>query len=219
MTANKTTTAILISGRGTNMEALINAASDPEYPAKIELVVSSNPKAGGIEIARSKNIPVEVIDHKEFESREAFDNALNGALNNVNAELICNAGFMRLLTEKFVKDWHNRNLNIHPSLLPAFKGLNTHERAIASDVKISGCTVHFVRHEMDSGPIIAQAAVPVLPNDTPQTLKQRILKAEHKLYPKALKLLASGAIRVSGEHVQFSQEYEEQAALFSPFMT
>jgi len=216
MSIKKMPIALLISGHGTNMEALIRAAKAPDYPAEIVLVISNRPKAKGIELAKGYNIPVEVIDHKGFESREAFDEALNGALKNVNAQLVCNAGFKRLLTKGFVDDWHNRLLNIHPSLLPAFKGLHTHERAIEMDVKITGCSVHYVRFDMDSGPIIAQAAVPVLPNDTPETLRKKVLRAEHELYPKSLKLVASGRVRVSGERVLYSEAYEDQPALFSP---
>ncbi len=219
MSVKKTPTALLISGHGTNMEALIKAAKSPDYPAEIVLVISNRPKAKGIELAKGQNVPVEIIDHKSFESRESFDEALNGALKNVNAQLVCNAGFKRLLTKGFVEDWHNRLLNIHPSLLPAFKGLDTHERAIEKDVKITGCSVHYVRFDMDTGPIIAQAAVPVLPHDTPETLRKKVLKAEHELYPKSLKLVASGGVRVSGERVLFNETYEDQPALFSPLLT
>ena len=212
----KRITALLISGNGSNMRALINAAKDEDYPAEIALVISNRPKAKGIEFAKQNNIPVEVIDHTSFETRDAFDEALDGALKNVKAELVCNAGFKRLLGQEFVKNWHNRQLNIHPSLLPAFKGLHTHERALEKDVKITGCTVHFVRYDMDTGPIVAQAAVPIVPGDTAQDLEQRVLQAEHKLYPQALKWVASGAVRVVGEKVIFQDEFSCQEALFSP---
>lgn len=212
---DKTNTAILISGTGSNMEALIIAAQNPDYPAKISLVISNRPKAKGVETARNFGIKVEIIDHKSFETREAFDQALTNCLEAHNIDLVCNAGFMRLLTKEFVTHWHNRQLNIHPSLLPAFKGLNTHERALQADVKITGCTVHFVRNEMDSGPIIAQAAIPILPNDTALTLKQRVLEVEHQLYPEALKLVASGNIRVVNENALISKTYEAAAPLFS----
>ena len=212
----KRQTALLISGTGTNMQALINAAKADDYPAEICLVVSNRPKAKGIKIARQHNIPVEVIDHTRYESRDEFDAALDGALKNVHAELVCNAGFKRLLGKDFVQNWHNRQLNIHPSLLPAFKGLHTHERALAKDVKITGCSVHFVRHDMDSGPIIAQAAVPILPGDTAEGLGQRVLSAEHKLYPKALEWVASGAVRVVGEKVIFQDDFTANETLFAP---
>ena len=198
------------------MEALVNAAKAPDYPAEIVLVITNRPNAPGIDLARAQGVPVEVIDHKNFETREAFDDALNGALKNVNTELLCSAGFTRLLTKKFVQDWHNRQLNIHPSLLPAFKGLHTHERVLESDVKITGCSVHFVRYDMDTGPIIAQAAVPVMPDDTVETLGERVLQAEHQLYPQVLKGVASGNIRVAGERVIYTQKFQPSPALLSP---
>lgn len=207
---------ILISGRGSNMQTLIEAAKAADYPAEIALVISNRPKAKGIAYAEENNIPVKIIDHKSFETRAEFDNTLNEALNAENIELICNAGFKRLLGKEFVENWRNKQLNIHPSLLPAFKGLNTHERALEADVKIAGCTVHYVRFEMDEGPILAQAAVPVLPGDTPQTLGKRVLAAEHQIYPEALKKVASGEIRVVGDRVINKTESAEQPTLFSP---
>lgn len=198
------------------MQALIKAAQSPHYPAEITLVISNRPNAKGLEFAKENNIPSLVIDHKTFETRDEFDQALDTALAEADIELICNAGFMRLLGKDFVEKWRNKQLNIHPSLLPAFKGLNTHERALASDVKIAGCTVHFVRFEMDEGPIIAQAAVPVLPEDTPDTLAKRILKAEHEIYPEALRKVASGQIKMAGERLLDTSSGVEQAPLFSP---
>ena len=192
---------ILISGRGTNMRALIEACEAEDYPAEIVVVISNRPKAEGLKYAQSKNIPTIAIDHKQYDSREPFERALHQALTEARVELICNAGFMRLLTSEFVERWHNRQLNIHPSLLPAFKGLHTHERAIATGVKIAGCTVHIVRTEMDSGPIIAQSAVTVTAHDTAESLAIRVLEAEHKLYPHALRLMASGTARIVGERV------------------
>lgn len=216
MTAtSRTRTAILISGKGSNMEALINAASREDYPAKISLVISNRPKAGGLEIAKAKGIKTEVIDHKQFESRDEFDRALNACLEANQIELICNAGFMRLLTREFVEHWHNRQLNIHPSLLPAFKGLHTHERALEADAKITGCTVHFVRFDMDTGPIIAQAAVPILPGDTPEQVKARVQTAEHQLYPAALRLAASGRLRIVNERALIEGSPAEAPPLFS----
>ena len=156
-------TAILISGRGSNMSSLIAAAMAPDYPARIELVLSNRPDAGGLERARAADIETAVVDHKAFETREDFDAAMQAVLDEHNIELVCLAGFMRILTDGFIAQWSDRMINIHPSLLPSFKGLNTHKRVLDAGVRIAGCTVHVVRPEMDTGPIIAQAAVPVLP--------------------------------------------------------
>jgi len=208
---------ILISGRGSNMRALIEACEADDYPAEVVTVISNRPKALGLEYAQSKNIKTVAIDHKQYSSREPFERALHQALLDAKVDLICNAGFMRLLTSEFVDRWHNRQLNIHPSLLPAFKGLHTHERAIQSGVKITGCTVHIVRTEMDSGPIIAQAAVVVAPDDTAESLSERVLEAEHQLYPHALKLIASGEARIVGEHViPITNDSGTPGAIFSP---
>ena len=192
---------VLISGRGSNMSALIEACKKPSYPAEIILVISNRSEAAGLDIAAVAGIATRVIDHRKYPSREAFEANLDAALRAAKVEIICMAGFMRLLTKDFVEAWRDRQLNIHPSLLPAFKGLDTHERVIAAGMKISGCTVHFVRTEMDAGPIIAQAKIPVLPEDSPGDLAARVLEAEHKLYPQALKLVASGSARVEGERV------------------
>lgn len=192
---------VLISGRGSNMSALIEACKKPSYPAEIILVISNRSEAAGLDIAAVAGIATRVIDHRKYPSREAFEADLDAALRAAKVEIICMAGFMRLLTKGFVEAWRDRQLNIHPSLLPAFKGLDTHERVIAAGMKISGCTVHFVRTEMDAGPIIAQAKIPVLPEDSPGDLAARVLEAEHKLYPQALKLVASGSARVEGERV------------------
>lgn len=207
---------VLISGRGSNLGALIEAAKAPDYPAKIVLVISNVPGALGLARAEETGIATRTINHKDCASREAFDAALDGALKEAGVELLCNAGFLRLHTEGFVMGWLNRHLNIHPSLLPAFKGLHTHTRVLDEGAKISGCTVHFVRHEMDSGPIVAQAAVPVLAGDTPDSLAARVLEAEHRLYPHALRLVASGAVRVEGEHVVGMTQHPRQLPLFSP---
>jgi len=194
-------TAILISGRGTNMASLLTAASQPDYPAEIVVVVSNNPAAGGLQRARELGVETEVIDHKQFGSKAQFEDALHAKLEETGIEIVCLAGFMRLLSETFVDRWRDRLINIHPSLLPAFTGLNTHARALEAGVKVHGCTVHFVRAAMDDGPIIAQAAVPVLPGDTPEALAERVLAAEHKLYPQALALVAREAVRVVDERV------------------
>jgi phosphoribosylglycinamide formyltransferase 1 len=193
--------AILISGRGSNMMSLIEAATAKDYPAEIALVVSNRPDAVGVERARAAGIQTLVIDHKVFGNRIAFEARLHQALLDWNIELICNAGFMRMLTGGFVDRWRDRQLNIHPSLLPAFPGLHTHERALEQGVMVAGCTVHFVRLEMDSGPIVGQAVVPVLSDDTAETLGARVLEAEHRLYPHALRLVASGAAVVVGDRV------------------
>lgn len=216
LNGQKTRVGILISGRGSNMQALIEAAKNPDYPAEIALVISNRPKAKGIEFAKENNIPVKIIDHKSFDSRDEFDHELNQALKEAKIDLVCNAGFKRLLGKDFVEKWRNKQLNIHPSLLPAFKGLNTHERALETDVKIAGCTVHFVRFEMDEGPIIAQAAVPVLQDDTAETLGARVLKAEHQIYPEALKKVASGLVKVVGERLVDKSHCQEQPALYAP---
>jgi phosphoribosylglycinamide formyltransferase-1 len=192
---------VLISGRGSNLQALIDATQAPGYPAEIVLVISNVPSAQGLARAEAAGIPTRTINHKDFASREAFDAALTGALEDAGVELLCNAGFMRLHSEGFVRHWWNRHLNIHPSLLPAFKGLRTHARVLEEGAQLTGCTVHFVRPELDSGPIVAQAEVPVLDGDTPESLAGRVLAAEHRLYPHALRLVASGAVRVEDEAV------------------
>jgi len=207
---------VLISGRGSNLQALIDACRAPSYPAKIVLVVSNVPSAQGLLRAEAGLIPSVTINHKDYASREDFDAALDTALQEAGVELLCNAGFLRLHTDGFVRRWLNRHLNIHPSLLPAFRGLHTHARVLDEGVKISGCTVHFVRSEMDCGPIVAQAAVPVLAGDTPDSLGARVLEAEHRLYPHALRLVASGAVRVEGEQVIGMTQIRDQPPLFSP---
>jgi len=208
---------VLISGRGSNMSSLINACNKPDYPAEISIVISNNPAAPGLDIAAQAGIAARAIDHKNYPSREAFETDLDAALKEADADLICNAGFMRLLTKNFVEGWLDKQLNIHPSLLPSFKGLHTHERAIEAGVKISGCTVHFVRTEMDAGPIIAQAAVPVLPDDSADDLAARVLEAEHKLYPLALEMVASGNATVVGEHVVFKEKPKAHGAYIAPW--
>ena len=182
--------AILISGRGSNMAALIEAAKDPAYPAEIVLVASNRPDAGGIATAQKAGIETAIVDHKKFKDRESFEQELQKVLEAHRIEIVCLAGFMRLLTPWIISRWTGRMLNIHPALLPAFKGLDTHERAIAAGAKEHGATVHHVVPEMDSGPIIIQASVPVMPDDTPDALAKRVLAVEHKIYPEALKRIA-----------------------------
>jgi phosphoribosylglycinamide formyltransferase-1 len=189
--------AILISGRGSNMAALIEAAKDESYPAEIAVVVSNDPAAQGLSYAAANGIETAVVDHRAFgKDREAFERALQRELEAHDIALICLAGFMRLLTPWFVRQWDGRMLNIHPALLPAFKGLDTHARAIAAGAKQHGATVHFVVPEMDAGPIIMQAAVAVLANDTEAALAARVLEVEHRIYPLALKLVAEERVRI-----------------------
>ncbi len=194
--------AVLISGRGSNLEALIAACSTPGFPAEIALVIANREDAGGLAHAAKANIATRVVPHKSYPSREAFDGALIAALEKSGIELVCLAGFMRLLTPGFVTHWRDRLINIHPSLLPAFPGLDTHERALAAGVRFAGCTVHYVWAEMDSGPIIVQAAVPVLAGDDADTLAARVLIAEHRAYPLALRLIGEGRVTVADERAR-----------------
>ena len=188
---------ILISGRGSNMAALIGAAKDKSYPVEIALVLSNRPDAAGLEIARAAGIATEVIDHTVFgRDRAVFDGTMQVVLEEHGIDIVCLAGFMRLLTPAFVAQWPQRMLNIHPSLLPAFKGLDTHKRALESAAKVHGATVHFVTAELDSGPIIVQGAVVMREGDTEVELAARVLKVEHRIYPEALKLVAQDRVRV-----------------------
>ena len=190
---------VLISGRGSNLQALIDACAGDEFPAKIAVVISNKPDAYGLERARLAGIPTITVPHGTFSSREAFDQEVDRHLREDGVKLVCLAGFMRLLSEQFVRGWKDRMINIHPSLLPSFKGLNTHARTLQAGVKIAGCTVHYVRPEMDEGPIIMQAAVPVLAGDSEENLADRILVQEHLIYPAAVRLIAEGRVRVAGE--------------------
>jgi phosphoribosylglycinamide formyltransferase 1 len=186
-------TAILISGRGSNMATLIAASQDPGYPAEIALVISNRPDAAGLVLARTAGVITRVIDHRPFQGdRPAHEAAIDEALHGAGIEIVCLAGYMRLLTRRLIDAWQGRMLNIHPSLLPAFPGLDTHRRALAAGVKLHGCTVHLVTQTTDEGPILAQAAVPVLPDDTEQRLADRVLAQEHAIYPLALRLFAAG---------------------------
>ena len=194
--------AVLISGRGSNLQALIDACAVPDFPAEIVLVVSNRADAQGLERATRARIPTRVIPHREFATRVAFDTAIDRALKEARVELICLAGFMRVLGTAFVTAWHDKLINIHPSLLPQFPGLDTHARALAAGVERHGCTVHFVRNDVDSGPIIVQGSVPVLPNDTAETLAARVLAVEHRAYPLALRLVVEGRVRVVSDRVE-----------------
>ena len=189
--------AVLISGRGSNMAALIEAAKDKDYPAEIALVLSNRPDAAGLKTAQAAGIATEIVDHTQFgKDRAAFERSLQAALEKHRIEIVCLAGFMRILTGDFVNRWQERIINIHPALLPAFKGLDTHARALAAGVKIHGASVHFVVAEMDSGPIIVQGAVPVRDDDTEAALAARVLAVEHRIYPLALRLVAEERVRV-----------------------
>ena len=188
--------AVLISGRGSNLQALIDACAEPSFPAEIGLVVSNRADAAGLQRAARAGIPTAIISHRDYASRREFDAAIDGSLREANVELVCLAGFMRLLGAEFVEAWRDRLINIHPSLLPAFRGLDTHARVLAAGVRITGCTVHFVRAEVDDGPIIVQAAVPVLASDDADSLSDRVLTAEHRAYPLALRLLGEGRVEL-----------------------
>jgi len=197
---NKKRAAVLISGRGSNMTALIEAAKAEDYPAEIVLVLSNEPDAAGLARARESGITTAVIDHRPFgDDRAAFERALDDVLGKYRVDIICLAGFMRLLTGWFIGRWRGRILNIHPALLPDFKGLHTHRRALAAGVQRHGATVHFVVEETDAGPIISQQSVPVLPDDTEETLAARVLQIEHRIYPEALRLVAQGRAKFAAE--------------------
>lgn len=188
------------------MVALLNAAEAEDYPAVITLVLSNRADAAGLAEAEKRGVETMVIDHREFDDRAAFEASLNQALNGVDIELVCLAGFMRLLTAEFVDAWRDRLINIHPSLLPAFRGLQTHERALAAGVRIHGATAHFVRATMDEGPVIVQGAVPVLPSETPDSLADRVLAVEHRIYPIAVALVAARKARVVSEKVMIDED-------------
>lgn len=208
--------AVLASGRGSNLQALIKACADPAFPAEIVCVLVNRPGAKALDHARNAGIAELTLDHTAFEDRDAFDQALDEILREQKIDLICLAGFMRLLGSEFVSRWRNRLINIHPSLLPAYRGLDTHERVLEDGVRFTGATVHFVRSEMDTGPIIIQAVVPVLPDDTPQELAQRVLEQEHRIYPLALKWLASGKATVRGDKVLISDAKAADTSLINP---
>lgn len=211
MSARRLRTAVLISGRGSNMSALIAAARSPDFSAEIALVLSNDPAAPGLETARAAGVAIAAVDHRIHASREEFERTMDRMLEIHRIEFLCLAGFMRLLTPPFVQRWQGRIINIHPALLPAYKGLRTHARALADGVKIHGCSVHFVIPEVDGGPIVAQAAVPVFDDDTVATLAARVLAEEHKLYPMALALLASGKAKLMGSHVRCRSAGDREA--------
>lgn len=207
---------VLISGRGSNLQALIDACGAPDFPARLALVVSNRADAKGLDRAAAAGIETAVIPHRDYADRAQFDAAVDGRLRAAGVEFVCLAGFMRLLGPEFIAKWPDRILNIHPSLLPAFRGLDTHARALAAGVRFSGCTVHFVRPEPDEGPIVVQAAVPVLPDDTEELLAARVLAAEHKIYPLALRLVAEGRVRVEGPRAVISGAAAPATDLINP---
>jgi phosphoribosylglycinamide formyltransferase-1 len=208
--------AVLISGRGSNLQALIDAAAAADYPAEIALVLSNRPSAAGLARAAAAGLPSVVVDHTRFADRAPFDAELDRTLSAHGIELVCLAGFMRLLTRGFVAAWSDRMVNIHPSLLPAFKGLHTHERVLAAGVRVTGCTVHYVRPEMDEGPIIVQCAVPVLPGDDADALAARVLAAEHRCYPLAVRWIAEGRVHIDGARALIDDAVPAASMLINP---
>lgn len=209
--------AVFISGRGSNLGALIAACRQNDFPARIAMVFSNRADAGGLDLAREAGIPTEVVSHRDFPNREAFDAEIMRRLAGYKIDLICLAGFMRLLTPGFVTAWRDRMINIHPSLLPSFPGLDTHARALEAGVRVTGCTVHFVRPGMDEGPIIIQAAVPVMEKDDEAALAARVLAAEHRIYPRAIELIAGGAMKIEGNRVRFGGEDAPPPTLLHPW--
>jgi len=212
----KTRVGVLISGRGSNMQALLSACAAPDFPAEIVTVLANRPEAGGLALAEAAGVATAVVDHKAFAGRAPFEAALTAALERAGVDLLCLAGFMRVVTPDFVRHWQGRMINIHPSLLPLFPGLDTHARALAAGVRLHGCSVHFVNEEVDGGALIGQAAVPVLPGDDPETLAARVLQAEHRLYPACLRLVAEGKVRLAGGKVALTEAGDPAAALFNP---
>ena len=208
--------SVLISGGGTNLQALIDACAQDSFPAQIALVLSNKEDAYGLERAKKAGIATKVIRHQEYDSREAFEDEINVVLKDADTELVCLAGFMRILNASFVNGWKDRMINIHPSLLPSYKGLHTHERALEDGVRFAGCTVHFVRPEMDDGPIILQAAVPINVDDTPDSLAKRVLGEEHKIYPEAIRLIAERRVRIRGHRAIIDDMSVPDGAVINP---
>lgn len=205
MTSSRLKLGVLVSGRGSNLQALLDAAADPAFPAEVALVLSNRADAFALERAAAAGVASVVVDHKAFpKNRPAFEAAMDDRLRESGVEMVCLAGFMRLLSPWFVERWHDRLINIHPSLLPSFKGLDTHERVLQAGMRLHGCTVHFVRSEMDDGPIIVQAAVPVLDSDDAESLAHRVLVQEHRIYPLAVRLIAEDKVWVDGNRVRLT---------------
>ena len=208
--------AVFISGRGSNLRALLDACQDPAFPARVSVVISNERSAGGLSIAEAAGVPAHVIPHRDFTDRTQFEGAVAERLGAYSIDLICLAGFMRLLSARFVEAFADKIINIHPSLLPAFKGLNTHARALEAGVRFTGCTVHFVRAAMDDGPIIAQAAVPVQQDDTEESLAARVLRAEHALYPMAVRMIAEKRLTLRDGRVSIAGGAAPIVSLFNP---
>ncbi len=214
--SNRLRIGVLISGRGSNLQALIEAADRPDYPAEIGLVISNTAGAYGLERAAAAGVATSVVDHTAYPSRGEFERALTEALRASGCHLVCLAGFMRLLTGAFVETWWDRLINIHPSLLPAFRGLHVHERVLAYGARFSGCTVHFVRPAMDDGPIIVQAVVPVFDDDDLDSLAARVLSEEHRIYPLAVRLIAEARVRVEDTRVRVLDAAHDEVSLINP---
>ena len=208
--------AVLISGRGSNMRSLVETCSTTGGPAEIVMVLSNVADAAGLKFAKNAGIPTMTIDHRNFPDRETFEQKITACLIDAGVELVCLAGFMRLLTASFVNTWRDRLVNIHPSLLPAYKGLHTHARVIADGARFTGCTVHFVRPEMDTGPIIVQAAVPVAFDDDADNLARRVLDAEHQIYPLALRLIAEGRVTIENDLVRIEGAQTPMSSVVNP---
>ena len=210
--ARRVRVAVLISGRGSNMQSLIGAARAPDFPAEIALVLANRPEAAGLGLAAAAGVPARALDHRAFPDRAAFDAGLDAALRAAEIDLVCLAGFMRILTDGFVEAWSGRMINIHPSLLPLFRGTGTHAQALAAGVRVHGCSVHYVVPELDAGPIIAQDCVPVLPGDDAERLAARVIVQEHRLYPAALAMVARGDAPLEGGRVAFASAAAERGA-------
>lgn len=210
--------AVLISGRGSNLQSLIDACAAPAFLGDIAIVVSNVPNAAGLERARAAGLDTRTVDHRTHADRPEFEDALHDVLDQSGTELVCLAGFMRLLTAGFVDRWHDRIINIHPSLLPSYKGLDTHRRVLEDGLRLTGCTVHFVRSDMDAGPIIVQAAVPVHDNDDEDSLAARVLAAEHRCYPLAVRLIAEGRVRIVDERVTIAGAIPPDVSLINPIV-
>lgn len=216
MSGKKLKVGVLVSGSGSNLQALIDSCADPAHPAEILLVISNRPGVKALDRARAAGIEAVTIDHKNYADRESFDAELLKALDAAGVEFVCLAGFMRLFTAGFVEHWSGRMINIHPSLLPAFKGMHVQQRAIDAGTRFSGCTVHFVTPEMDVGPIIQQAVVPIHQDDDAASLSARILVQEHRIYPESLRWIADGRVRIEGERVFLDGFAAPDAALLNP---
>ncbi len=209
---------VMISGSGTNLQALIDACSQSDYPAQISVVIANRPNAKGLKRAKEAGIDAVCIDHTGYDDRASFEDAIHDCLKEHEVELVCLAGFMRILNAEFVNRWKDRMINIHPSLLPSYKGLHTHARAIEDGVRFGGCTIHFVRPEMDNGPILMQTVVPIAAGETEESLAAKILFYEHQMYPAAVRLIAEGKVRVSGNKVVYSDTDLGTKGMISPLV-